>query len=166
MACISLYAGLRLGEVLALTYGDLDLAAGVIHVRDAKCGTRMAYMNAVVKSILEEFPGGTPSSLLFPARDGSQLNETSVSKTFPRSVKALGLNDNVTDDRQKVVFHTLRHTFASWLAIDGVPLYTISKLMGHSTIDMTMRYAHLCPDSKRDAVAMLEKRANPLSRQS
>jgi integrase len=103
---------------------------------------------------------------LFPARDGSQLSETSVSKTFPRSVKTLGFNENVTDDRQKVVFHTLRHTFASWLAIDGVPLYTISKLMGHSSIEMTMRYAHLCPDSKRDAVAMLEKRANPVSRQS
>jgi integrase len=166
MACISLYAGLRRGEILALTYGDLDFASGVIHVRDAKCGTRMAHMNAIVKTILEEMPGGRPSSLLFPARDGSQLDVTSASKTFSHAVKALGLNENVTDDRQKVVFHTLRHTFASWLAIDGVPLYTISKLMGHSTIEMTTRYAHLCPDSKRDAVAMLEKRANPLSRQS
>ena len=160
MACISLHAGLRLGEVLTMTYGDLDFEAGTIHVRDAKCGTRMAHMNAVVKSVLKEMPGGSPSSLLFPARDGSVLKETSVSKTFPRSVNTLGFNKNVNDDRQKVVFHTLRHTFASWLAIDGVPLYTISKLMGHSSIEMTMRYAHLCPDSKRDAVAMLEKRAN------
>jgi len=63
-------------------------------------------MNAVVKNVLKEMPGGSPSNLLFPARDGSVLKETSISKTFPRSVNALELNKNVTDDRQKVVFHS------------------------------------------------------------
>jgi integrase len=64
----------------------------------------------------------------------------------------LEFNKNVDDPRQKIVFHTCRHTFASWLAIQGTPLYTIAKLMGHKSISMTERYAHLSPDHKKDAV--------------
>jgi integrase len=56
------------------------------------------------------------------------------------------MNEGVTDARQKVVFHTLRHTFASWLVMRGVPLYDVAKLMGHNTIVMTQRYGHLAPD--------------------
>jgi len=75
-----------------------------------------------------------------------------ISKTFDRVVKELGLNDGVTDPRDRVVFHTLRHTFASWLAIQGTPIYTIKELMGHKTLAMTERYSHLIPDSKRSAI--------------
>ena len=67
-------------------------------------------------------------------------------------VKALSLNDGITDPRDRVVFHTLRHTFASWLAIQGTPIYTIKELMGHKTLAMTERYSHLIPDAKRQAV--------------
>ncbi len=60
------------------------------------------------------------------------------------------------DDRKnKVVLHTLRHTFASHLAIKGTPIFTIQKLMNHSDIKMTMRYAKLAPDSGRDFVEKL-----------
>ncbi|MDR1489185.1 MAG: tyrosine-type recombinase/integrase [Desulfovibrio sp.] len=52
-------------------------------------------------------------------------------------------NEGVTDARQKVVFHTLRHTFASWQVMRGVPLYDVAKLMGRNTIVMTQRYATL-----------------------
>jgi site-specific recombinase XerD len=62
--------------------------------------------------------------------------------------KALGLNDGATDRRQRVVFHALQRPFGSWLAIRGAPLYIIGSLMGHSTLEMTKRYAHLCPDAK------------------
>lgn len=61
----------------------------------------------------------------------------------------------ITDARQRVVFHTLRHTYASWLVQKGVPLYTVAELMGHSTIDMTRRYSHLAPDSLRSAAMMI-----------
>ena len=64
----------------------------------------------------------------------------------------LKLNDGIEDPRQRVVFHTLRHTVASWLALDGTDIYMIMKLMRHKTISMTMRYAHLIPDAKRRAV--------------
>ena len=55
----------------------------------------------------------------------------------------------------KVVFHTLRHTFASWLVQAGVPLYTVQRIMGHKTIVMTQRYAHLAPDQGAEAARLL-----------
>lgn len=61
-------------------------------------------------------------------------------------------NYNAELRRNKVVIHTLRHTFASQLAIDGTPIYTIQKLMNHSDIKMTERYAKLSKDSGRDFV--------------
>lgn len=163
MACLSLHTGLRLGEILGLAYGDLDMEGGCIHVRFGKIVSRMAKMNDFIKSVLAEMPPGPPSAYLFPAKDGSKRDEVDISKTFARSVKALKFNEDIADRRHKVVFHTLRHTFASWLAIDGVPLFTISKLMGHSSLDMTMRYAHLCPDVEREAVARLVNKSRPLN---
>ena len=65
------------------------------------------------------------------------------------------LKDN--DRKNRVVTHTLRHTFASHLAINGTPIFTIQKLMNHADIAMTMRYAKLAPDSGRDAVNGLYK---------
>jgi integrase len=87
---------------------------------------------------------------IFTDKDGKKIKE--VSNAFQRIVDDLGFNDDVKDSRQRVVFHTCRHTFASWLAIQGTPLYTIAKLMGHKSIVMSERYAHLSPDHKKDAV--------------
>jgi len=93
---------------------------------------------------------------LFTRRDG--LKVSALSNSFDRAVDRLGLNEGVTDLRQKVTFHTLRHTFASWLAIQGESLVTIREMMGHKSFEMTKRYAHLIPDRKRVASANLEKR--------
>jgi integrase len=67
----------------------------------------------------------------------------------------LGFNKNVTDSRQKGVFHTLRHSYASRLVMENVDLYTVQKLMGHSTISMTERYSHPAPDHLKKAVNVL-----------
>ena len=58
----------------------------------------------------------------------------------------------VSDRKNRVVIHTLRHTFASHLAINGVPIYTIQNLMNHTKIEMTLRYAKLAPDQGSEAV--------------
>ena len=92
------------------------------------------------------------------SKDGQKIKE--VSNAFQRIVDDLGFNDGVTDRRQRVVFHTCRHTFASWLAIQGTPIYTIAKLMGHKSISMSERYAHLSPDHKKQAVMGLERAFN------
>ena len=62
------------------------------------------------------------------------------------------------DDRKnRAVIHTLRHTFASHLAINSTPIFTIQKLMNHKDIKMTMRYAKLAPDSGLEMVKELYK---------
>ena len=97
----------------------------------------------------------TPAAkeLIFKDRNGKKIRE--ISNVFEKVTKKLGLNKDVTDQRDKVVAHTLRHTFASWLAMQGEPIITIQKLMGHSSLEMTLRYAHLSPSHERDAVIKL-----------
>jgi integrase len=73
-----------------------------------------------------------------------------------QAINGLSLNDGITDRRQKLVPHSIRHTFASWLVQMGKPLYTVSKLMGHSSLKMTERYAHLAPETQRSAAMELE----------
>ena len=72
-----------------------------------------------------------------------QKKKKEISKTYFRVLDEIGLNDDVVDSRYRVCFHTLRHTFGSWLAIRGVSLQTIGELMGHKRLSQTMRYAHL-----------------------
>ncbi|RLA84268.1 MAG: hypothetical protein DRG40_06000 [Deltaproteobacteria bacterium] len=79
-----------------------------------------------------------------------------ISNAFLRAVDALGLNRGVEDPRERVVFHTLRHTFASWLASRGTPLHVIQKLLGHRTIRMTERYSHLLPSAEKEAIKGIE----------
>ncbi|WP_257243223.1 tyrosine-type recombinase/integrase [Desulfovibrio legallii] len=74
---------------------------------------------------------------------------------FQEAVEACGFNHGVNDRREKVCFHTLRHTFASWLVQNGTPLALVSRLLGHKDIRMTMRYAHLAPDQGMQAVSVL-----------
>lgn len=156
IATLSLGSGLRLGEILKLTWGDLDLESGVIHVRFGKTGVRMAYMDTSIKKMLADLRPGPKSDLVFKNSRGNRLYSCNVSEAFASVVNRLGLNDGVTDDRQKVVFYTLRHTFASWLVIRGVAIYTVAQLMGHSTVEMTKRYAHLSPKTQREAIKELD----------
>ena len=84
--------------------------------------------------------------------------KVTIGNTYRRIIEEIGFNDGVVDTRYRVYFHTLRHTFGSWLAIRGEYLQTIGELMGHKRISQTQRYAHLCPDKKKVAVAGLHER--------
>jgi site-specific recombinase XerD len=79
-----------------------------------------------------------------------------ISDTFKRVVNKIGLNDSIVDSRLKVVFHTCRHSFASWLVADGTDLFTVRELLGHKSIAMIERYSHLSPDTLRKAFNSLE----------
>ena len=105
--------------------------------------------------MLQNKKQGEPAELIFKNKSGKKIGE--VSKTFLRTVKELGFNRGIKDRRQKVSFHTLRHTFASWLAIQGTPILEIKELLGHASLAMTERYAHLIPNKKRDSVKKMEK---------
>jgi integrase len=155
MSLLSLYCGLRAGEIFNLTWSDVDFRNETIMIKDTKSGrNRNAIMTAAVKSMLEQRKSCRQFDMIFPSRTGDKTTE--VSRTFDRTVDRIGFNKGITDRRQKAVFHTLRHTYASWLVMSGVDLYTVQKLMGHSTIAMTERYSHLAPDHLKGAVRKLE----------
>jgi len=147
MSLLSLHCGLRAGEIFNLTWNDVDFEHGTIFVKDTKSGrNRNAIMTADIRTILKERKDQSKSNgFVFQSTSGKKIME--VPDTFARSVEKLGFNDGVDDARQKAVFHTLRHTYASWLVMSGVDLYTVQRLMGHSSISMTERYSHLAPDT-------------------
>ena len=157
MALVALFTGLRAGECLRLTWADIDFAAGLIFVKDTKNKhNRHAYITSEIEAMLtERYKGQPKSDWVIVGENGGHSQET-LNKYFTGTVKALGFNDGVDDRRQRVCFHTLRHTFASWLVQMGKPLYTVSKLLGHRSIRWTERYAHLAPDAQRSAALKLE----------
>ena len=112
-------------------------------------------MTDEVRNLLENRKKAASTELVFVSQKGEQITE--VSRTFDRIVDSLGFNKNVSDSRKKVVFHTLRHTYASWLVMSGADLYTVQRLMGHSTIAMTERYSHLSPNHFKKAVSNFEE---------
>ena len=151
---IALNTGMRLGEILRLEWIDVDMAHGIITVReeaDRKPGGK-AFINTEVEAVLKKRISSRRHSRLVLAPPKGGKERSSLTHRFSDLVEELGFNTGIEDARHKVVFHTLRHTFASWLALAGTDIYRIKTLMRHKTITMTMRYAHLLPDATRSAV--------------
>ena len=156
---LSLNTGLRLGELRRLIWLDVDLTAKFLTVQDEaqrKPGGKVPINAEAEKILLSRKGEAKPTDLVFPPIFGKIYREN-LSHEFRRLVDSLGFNEGLAeDDRQRrVVFHTLRHTFASWLALAGVDIYRIKTLMRHKTLEMTMRYAHLIPDATTEAVHSL-----------
>ncbi|MGO9530340.1 MAG: tyrosine-type recombinase/integrase [Syntrophobacteraceae bacterium] len=173
IAFLSLSTGMRPKEIFDLKWNDLNFADGIIYILDPKpvgrSESEKVYMNEELERMFktrkdqiesqkdkkEEF---SPDQHIFQIRRKIGGKITEVSDTFQRVVDALGFNKGVIDRRQKITFYTCRHTFASWLALEGVPILTIQKLMRHSNITMTMRYAHLSPSHEKSELAKLQNR--------
>jgi site-specific recombinase XerD len=92
------------------------------------------------------------SELVFHFK-GKAINPNWVSKTFKAYARKAGLND-------KLHFHSLRHTFASWLVQDGVSIYEVQKLLGHSSVKVTEVYSHLAASELHGAVNRLNLNLN------
>jgi len=158
MILLALRTGLRQGELLGLKWDDIDLGAGRLMVRrSAVRGVVGTPKNgksreiplsddaiAILRPLSSRFPGG----LVFCHEDGRMLTKGDCKHPLWRACRKAGL--------RQVGWHVLRHTFASHLAMRGVALKAIQELLGHSTMEMTMRYAHLSPDVRRDAVRLLD----------
>lgn len=158
-AVIALQSGLRSGEIRAMNWCDLDFKNGIITLPDTKAGdSQQAFMTDEIKvTLLDRIPkNASLNEYVYPGKNGGIKGH--ISDTFKRTVFDLGFNDGLpSKDRNRVVFHTLRHTFCTWLAMQGTPLFTIQQLARHKTLAMTERYSHLLPDHKMDAVkAMAE----------
>lgn len=155
LVLLALNTGLRRGELLGLQWGAVNWAHQLLTVRGttSKTGdTRHVDLNteaiAVLKTWRDVVHGArTPlaDALVFPGPSAEVMGDVKASWTTVR--EAAGLSD--------FRFHDLRHTFASKLVQRGVPLQVVAHLLGHATIQMTLRYAHLAPNQTRDAVAKL-----------
>ena len=162
IATMSLYGGLRLQEVLNLKWSNVDLANGIIYLQDTKNkDSRPIFITEPIRKILEELPTGSPDESLFATKQGKPVQW--LSKTFRAVVDNLKLNEGLEDPRERVCFHTLRHTYASWAVMAGVPLYVVGKAIGHKTLVMTQRYAHLEPESHRIAFEAVAKTGSAIN---
>lgn len=163
---LGIFAGLRLGEVRMLRRIDVDLELGVLFVQ-AREGWKPKYgknrevpiSSALLPYLaphLERYAGTV--YLLEGETAGEPFGDRSFGYHFGRMLTTAGLTQG-REDPQGVTFHTLRHTFASWLVMEGVDLLTVARLLGHATIDQVQEtYAHLSPEHRRAAVEHLATR--------
>jgi len=141
---IALYTGLRKSEILNLTWEDVDFKNQLIYIRNSKNGeAREIPMANKVFSTLGSLP--VRHDRIFTHNDGSPVKD--IRTCFYNAVKRAKIQD--------FSFHDLRHTFASYLIMNGVELVTVKELLGHKSINMTLRYAHLSPSHKQSAVNTL-----------
>lgn len=155
---LSLHCGLRFGEIAALTWQDVDLRKHVLTIRDAKAGSRFAFLTEQAAEMLKSKERGKPAEYIFTGRKG-KLKQ--ISLTFAKAIDELKLNEGIDDPRLQIVFHSCRHSYASWLIEQGQDLYTVQKLLGHKTNVMTQRYAHLTENKLRDAARALSQALQP-----
>jgi integrase len=156
MIVVAVRAGLRLGELLALRWCDVDLEAGRLVVRRS---VARGIIGSPKNGRMREVPLSDQASQLLrdQPRWGDLVFCTTKGVMFTRGETKWPLRRALTAAQLRPVgWHCLRHTFASHLVMRGAPLKSVQELLGHSTIEMTMRYAHLSPDARRDAVRLLD----------
>jgi len=142
---VSQETGLFPTDVCYLHLECVDMERGLITYRRRNSAKYKTYrITEAVRPVFEEWVGKCSSDLVFTGRGGKRIGSNKT-KTFDRSASECGLNPAGIDSLDKVVFHTLRHTYCSWEAIKGTPLFKIARLVGHKTTTMTERYSHLCP---------------------
>lgn len=145
--------GMRLGELTALQWDDVDFARRQILVRNTdkfttKSGrNRTIPMNARLVDLMEKRRHGGSNSLVFYYR-GRALTQDIASRHFKDCVLRAKVNPSIH-------FHSLRHTFATWLVQAGVSIYEVQRLLGHRSIAVTQVYAHLAPSELHGTVEKL-----------
>jgi site-specific recombinase XerD len=144
---IALNTGMRQGEQYSLVWDNVDFDLRILTVPKSKNGEKrhIPLNDAALAAFLTAQQNSKPGRAVFWNRYGERLH--TPRQWFEESVKVA----KVTNFR----WHDLRHTFASRLVMAGVDLRTVQQLMGHKTITMTLRYAHLAPEHQLGAVQKL-----------
>ena len=142
---IALNTGMRRGEILSLQWKDVDLVKGYVHIPETKSGKpRDIPMNSLVFEALSE-----------RKQQGEFLFPNTETKSHVKDVKTAFKGACQRADIKGLRFHDLRHTAASKMIEAGIDLVTVSRILGHASIQMTMRYAHPTPENMRRAVEKL-----------
>lgn len=143
----AIFTGLRAGELAGLRWSDIDLERNQIHVKRSFDGPTKSGDDRIVPvledahKLLAEWKLRSPRDPVFSSQRGSMFVESAriFQEVLHRVLKRGGFEPGY------VVFHSLRHTFASWWVIQGGDLYKLQAILGHSDPKITMRYAHLSP---------------------
>jgi len=138
-----LRTGCRVGELENLKWSDIN---GSIIEFNGKTGYRKFPLQDGTKAILDSIRESNRMNceyVVFNPLSGKQLTSHRIlSQIVKRYMRMAGLKESYTA-------HTLRHTFASHLVMNGIPIYTVSKLLGHRNVRTTERYSHLAPELLR-----------------
>jgi len=144
---LALHTGMRLGEILSLRWRDLDWSSGLVLIPDSKNGEpRHIPMDSAVRELLAAYPRWPNVDWVLTNCRGEQLRN--IRGGFQNALRRAGLTD--------LRFHDLRHTFASHWVQNSGDLYVLKDILGHKSITITQRYAHLSPAYKRDAVNRMD----------
>ena len=143
--------GLRRGELINLRWQDVDLQRRIFTVQSnptfkTKQGKKRTLpLNETAFHLLSLKHSQSIGEYVFTV-GRKQITESRLSHLFKRAVREVSLND-------KLHWHSLRSSFASWLVIDGVSIYAVSKLLGHSSVAITQKhYAHLATENLHNDV--------------
>lgn len=157
IALTSLYSGLRANEVFSLKAIDINTDTGLLTVRRTKNSeVRHIPMPKILLDTMKQrlsYFNFEPNDYVFQTINRKKIVD--ISDQYQAIADKL-FNEGIEDRQLRVVFHTLRHTYASWLVMKGVDLYTVQKLMGHKDLKMTQRYAHLSPNKFTEAIKVLD----------
>lgn len=169
MIVTALHTGLRIGELCALRWSDVDLVAGRLTVRQRLW--RDGKFDSPKSGKGREIP---LSETVRKALNGQRhlrgilvfCDEKGQPFTYSACRNAIEVVSRRAAVGKSIMWHDLRHTFASHLVMRGVPLKVVQELMGHATLELTLRYAHLAPAIKSDAVRMLDTPPTSISQPS
>ncbi len=165
MIILAINTGLRISELAGLSWSDINLPGRKLLVRQRvykgdldspKSGkAREMPLNKTASDALASLPRRVGSNWVFPQKDGGYLRnpQHSCADAIRRQARLAGL--------RSIGWHTLRHTFASHLVMKGVPIKAVQELMGHGSLAMTERYAHLSPTVRIEAVGLLDAPPGP-----
>ena len=141
----AIHTGLRMSEQTALQWDDIDFTTKTIYIRNSKSGeSGTVPMNETVTSLLRILPRKIGNPLVFYFFPKARWMQT----CWKKWTAEVGVDD--------FRWHDLRYSITSRLVMQGVDLYTVSKLMRHGSIVMTERYAHLAPDYLQKGIDMLD----------
>jgi integrase len=157
MLLTTLRTGMRQGELKGLQWSSIDWQNRIVAVRHSRCDYRKILgstksnreryipLDIDVYQMLHERKKDT--GYVFLDADKAVFDNKRLNRRLAKLCKKAGL--------RKITWHVLRHTFASQLAMRGVPMPTVQALLGHAHITTTMRYTHVAPSSLRTAIDML-----------
>jgi integrase len=155
MADLAVLTGMRMGEIVATRWSWVDLGRRLITLRNTaafttkskKCRTIPLCPDAVALLQRLATANSNRNELVFHV-NGMPIRGDSVSHAFKRCARKTGIRDEIH-------FHSLRHTFASWLVESGVSIFQVSKLLGHASTTTTLIYSHLLPEQMHSVLGAI-----------